>query len=191
MWRWVVLLAVMVLAASCQRVSFRGKALEELRQVPALVLHDQRGQPFDFAAQRGRVMLVFFGYTRCPDVCPFTLATFRDAAKQLGPDAAKVRFVFVTVDPEQDTPAFLERYMRLFNPEFIGLTGTPDALKPVYEFFGASFRKVTVSNSAVGYLMAHSVNVAVIDRDGRWRINIDHNATAADMVHDIRQLLRR
>jgi protein SCO1/2 len=68
-------------------------------------------------------------------VCPLTLATFRDVAKQLGSDAARVRFVFVTVDPEQDTPAFMDRYMRLFNPDFVGLTGAPDALKRVYEFF--------------------------------------------------------
>ncbi|MDR7418132.1 MAG: SCO family protein [Armatimonadota bacterium] len=188
--RWIAAIIFVVLAASCQRVSFRGKALETPRPVPGFALIDQHGQAFTFTDQRGRVVLVFFGYTRCPDVCPFTLATFRDVARQLGPEAARVRFVFVTVDPEQDTPAFLNRYMRLFHPDFVGLTGTPEALKPVYAFFGASFRRVKVPNSAVGYLMAHSVNVAVIDRDGRWRVNLDHNAPAADMLHDIRQLLR-
>jgi protein SCO1/2 len=187
---WIVPILFAALAASCQPASFRGRPLEEPRPVPEFALSDQHGQAFRFGEQRGRVVLVFFGYTRCPDVCPLTLATFRDVAAQLGPEASKVRFVFVTVDPEQDTAAFLERYLRLFNPDFIGLTGSPDALKPVYEFFGASFRKVEVPNSAVGYLMAHSVNVAVIDRRGRWRLNIAHSAAAGDIVHDVRQLLR-
>jgi protein SCO1/2 len=188
--RVCVLIVAVVVAAACQRVSFRGKVLPEPRPVPSWALTDQHERAFNFAEQRGKVMLVFFGYTRCPDVCPLTLGTFKQVAKQLGRDASHVRFVFVTVDPEQDTPAFLDRYLRLFNPDFVGLTGTAAQLKPVYEFFGASFRKVPVQNSAVGYLMAHSVNTAVVDRQGRWRLNFDHEATAGDMEHDIRQLLR-
>jgi protein SCO1/2 len=189
--RWLLLAVVAALTLSCQRVSFRGRALPEPLPVPALTLQDQHGQPFSFAAQRGHVVLVFFGYTRCPDVCPLTLGTFRDVANALGSDASRVRFVFVTVDPEQDTPAFLDRYLRLFNADFVGLTGRPEQLDPVYKFFGAAFRKVPVANSAVGYLMAHSVNTAVIDRQGRWRLTIGHDAAAADVTHDVRQLLRR
>jgi protein SCO1/2 len=184
-----IMLAVLV-AASCQRVSFKGTVLPEPRTVPPLTLTDQHQRPFNFAEQDGKVVLVFFGYTRCPDVCPLHLGMFKQVAKQLGRDAANVRFVFVTVDPEQDTPAYLDRYLRLFNPDFVGLTGTPDQLKPVYEFFGAAFRKVPVPKSAVGYLMAHSVNTAVVDRQGRWRLNISHDATAGDIEHDVRQLLR-
>jgi len=179
-----------VLAASCQRATFRGKVLPDPRPVPALTLMDQHERPFNFAGQRGKVLLVFFGYTRCPDVCPLTLGTFKQVARRLGRDASGVRFVFVTVDPEQDTPPFLERYLRLFDPAFVGLTGTAEQLKPVYEFFGASFRKVPAPKSAVGYLMAHSVNTAVIDRAGRWRLNIGHDTAAADIEHDIRLLLR-
>lgn len=189
--RMLVTMVAVMLVASCQRATFRGKVLPDPRPVPALTLTDQHERPFNFAEQRGKVLLVFFGYTRCPDVCPLTLGTFKQVAKQLGRDAAGVRFVFVTVDPEQDTPAFLERYLRLFNPDFVGLTGTAEQLKPVYAFFGTSFRKVPDPKSAVGYLMAHSVNTAVVDRAGRWRLNIGHDTAAGDIEHDLRLLLRQ
>jgi protein SCO1/2 len=176
--------------AGCQQPTFKAQVMESPRPVPALTLTDQHGHPFNLGDQRGRVVLIFFGYTRCPDVCPLTLGTFRETARMLGSDADRVRFVFVTVDPEIDTPEFLDRYLRLFNPQFVGLSGSPTSLDPVYRFFGAAFKKVPVKNSAAGYLMAHSTNVPVIDREGRWRLNVNHDAAAADVAHDIRQLLR-
>jgi protein SCO1/2 len=188
--RLVAIGLALALVAGCQRPSFKAQVMESPRPVPALTLPDQHGRPFDLGDQRGRVVLVFFGYTRCPDVCPLTLGVFREAAKMLERDADHVRFVFVTVDPEIDTPEFLDRYLRLFNPRFIGLTGPPGKLDAVYRFFGAAFKKIPVTNSAAGYLMAHSTNVPVIDREGRWRLNMSHETTAVDMAHDIRQLLR-
>lgn len=189
--RWIAVCLAAVSVAACGRAAFRGEEHIPPRPVPEMALRDHAGRPFGFEDNRGRVVLVFFGYTRCPDVCPLTLATFRDVHRALGRDAARVRFVFVTVDPEQDTPPVLDQYIRLFNPEFIGITGTPAELRPVYDFFRAAFKKVPAPGSAVGYLMAHSVNVAVIDRQGRWRLDLNHNAPAADMTHDIRLLLRR
>jgi protein SCO1/2 len=177
--------------SGCGRTAFRGKEHIPPRPVPEISLRDHLGRPFGFGDNRGRVLLVFFGYTRCPDVCPLTMATFRDVHNALGREAARVRFVFVTVDPDQDTRSVLDQYIRLFNPEFIGITGAPEELRPAYEFFRAAFKKVPAPGSAVGYLMAHSVNVAVIDREGRWRLDVDHDAPAADMAHDIRLLLRR
>ncbi|MDR7422104.1 MAG: SCO family protein [Armatimonadota bacterium] len=188
--RWIAASLLVLLLPACQRPTFRGRVLDPPRPVPALTLSDQHGRPFNLAEQRGRVVLIFFGYTRCPDVCPLTLGIFRQVAEGLGPDAARVRFVFVTVDPEIDTPAFLDRYLRLFNPEFVGLAGPPDALAATYRFFGAAFEKVPVPGSAAGYLMAHSTHVPVIDRQGRWRLNLSHEATAADVAHDVRVLLR-
>jgi protein SCO1/2 len=188
--RWIAAGLLVLLVAACQRPAFRGRVLDPPRPVPALTLNDQHGRPFDLAGQRDRVVLVFFGYTRCPDVCPLTLGVFRQVAEMLGTDAARVRFVFVTVDPEVDTPAFLERYLRLFHPEFVGLTGSPDALAATYQFFGAAFEKVPVPKSAAGYLVAHSTHVAVIDRQGRWRLTLSHQATADDVAHDVRRLLR-
>ncbi|MDR7521600.1 MAG: SCO family protein [Armatimonadota bacterium] len=188
--RWIASGLAVLLLSACHRPSFRARELDPARPVPRLVLSDQHGRPFNLAEQRGRVVLVFFGYTRCPDVCPLTLGMFRDVAKILGTDAARVRFVFITLDPEVDTPAFLDRYLRLFSPEFVGLTGPPHLLAATYRFFGAAFQKVPVRNSAAGYLIAHSTNVPVIDREGRWRLNVSHEATAADVAHDVRQLLR-
>ncbi|MDR7521632.1 MAG: SCO family protein [Armatimonadota bacterium] len=188
--RWIAVGLLVLLVSACQRPTFRGRVLDPPRPVPALTLTDQHGHPFNLAGQRGRVVLIFFGYTRCPDVCPLVLGVFRQVAERLGADAARVRFVFVTVDQEIDTPAFLDRYLRLFHPEFVGLAGPPDALTTTYRFFGAAFEKVPVPKSAAGYLVAHSANIAVIDRQGRWRLNLSHEATADDLVHDIRQLLR-
>lgn len=186
----LVLILVALATASCRTASFKNRALQSPRPVPAMALHDQRGGTFQFNEQRGRVVLVFFGYTRCPDVCPLTLGTFKTVEGMLGAQADRARFVFVTVDPEVDTPEFLDRYLRLFSPNFIGLTGSPEELQPVYEFFGAAFQKVDVPKSALGYLMAHSTNTAVIDRQGRWRLNVRHDARPADIADDIRTLLR-
>lgn len=187
---WITVAVLTLTGTACTQVTFRGRSLDPPNPVPAVTLRDQHDEPFDISAQKGQVVLVFFGYTRCPDVCPLTLAKFRDVAKALGTNASRVRFVFVTVDPEVDTPSVLDRYVRLFSPTFVGLTGRQDDLKRVYRFFGATYQRVPAPDSALGYVMAHSVNTAVIDPQGRWRLNFDHEAPIADMVHDIQMLLR-
>ena len=119
-----ILSMVALLLLSCGGPSFRGSVLEEPVPVPELALIDQFGQPFHPEDQRGQVVLLFFGYTSCADVCPTTLASWRRVREALGEDAARARFVFVTVDPERDTPDRLGLHVNAFHPDFVGLTGT-------------------------------------------------------------------
>jgi protein SCO1/2 len=186
--------AAVLVTTACSRVQFHARVHQPPRPIPAeLALRDQHERPFRFAQYRGDVVLVNFGYTRCPDVCPLVLGTFRSIQEALGPDGRRVRFVFITIDPEQDTRDVLRRYLRLFSDEFIGISGAPAELQPLYDAFGVRFEKVADPNtkSRVKYLMAHSTNTAVLDRRGLWRLDFKHDTKVPDAVSDIRQLLRR
>jgi protein SCO1/2 len=158
--------------------------------VPDWTLTDENGDLFRLSDQQGNVVLLFFGYTSCPDVCPTTLATWRKIHEALGDDAQRVRFVFVTVDPERDTAERLGMHANAFNPDFIGLTGTPEELDPVYEVFDVYFEKDTSSGSALGYLVNHTATTFVLDLEGQWRLRETYGTEAADIVHDIQQLLK-
>lgn len=181
-------LAILLLSA-CGAPSFRGSVLEPPVAVPDFTLTDQYGQPFRLSDQRGQVVLLFFGYTSCPDVCPTTLGTWRRVHQALGDDADRVRFVFVTVDPERDTTERLGLHVNAFNPDFVGLTGTPAELEAVYDLFGVIHEKDTSSGSALGYLVNHTATTFVVDPDGRWRLRETYGTEVEDFVHDIRQLL--
>jgi protein SCO1/2 len=183
-----VVLAALLLAA-CGAPSFRGSVLDEPVTVPDFALTDQDGGTFRLSDQQGNVVLLFFGYTSCPDVCPTTLATWRKVHEALGDDANRVRFVFVTVDPERDTPERLGMHVRAFNPDFIGLTGTEEELQPVYDFFKVVFEEDTSSGSALGYLINHTATTFIVDPEGRWRLRESFGTEIEDIVHDIRQLL--
>jgi len=183
------LLLAAVLAA-CGPVSFRGTALEQPEAVPDFTLTDQHDQPFRLSDQRGSIVLLFFGYTACPDVCPTTLATWKTVHDDLGSKAERVRFVFVTVDPERDTPERLGIHLNAFSPDFIGLTGTQDQLQAVYDTFGVYAQKQPSSGSAAGYLVSHTATTFVLDAEGNWRLVESYGTVAADIVYDIRQLLR-
>ena len=181
-------LLVMVLLA-CGSPSFRGSPLDDPVAVPDFTLTNQYGETFRLSDQRGNVVLLFFGYTSCPDVCPTTLATWRKVHEGLGDDADQVRFVFVTVDPERDTPERLGLHVNAFNPDFVGLAGTQEELQPVYDVFNVFFEKDESSGSALGYLVSHTATAFLIDRDGMWRLRIPYGTEAVDIVHDIQPLL--
>jgi protein SCO1/2 len=169
--------------------TFRGTEMPET-PIADFELTDQNGQPFQLNEQRGKVVLFFFGYTFCPDVCPLTLSTWKRVHDALGADTAQVKFVYVTVDPQRDTPEKLKTHLAVFSSDFIGLTGSPDALKEVYAAFGVYAEKVNIAASAAGYLMNHSTRMFVVDQNGVWRLLIGHDAAVEDIVHDIRLLLR-
>ena len=184
------MLALAVLLAACGAPSFRGSVLETPMAVPDFTLVDQDGQPFRLSDQQGKVLLLFFGYTSCPDVCPTTLATWRKVHEALGADADQVRFVFVTVDPERDTAERLGLHVQAFNPDFVGLTGSPEALDAVYQVFDVYYEKDTSSGSALGYLISHTATTFVLDKEGTWRLRETYGTEVNDLVHDIRQLLK-
>lgn len=181
---------VAVLAlVSCGSPSFRGSVLDEPVAVPDFVLTDEEGDTFRLSDQQGNVVLLFFGYTQCPDVCPTTLANWRKVHEALGDDAERVRFVFVTVDPERDTAERLGLHVNAFNPEFIGLTGPQDELETVYDVFNVIYEKDTSSGSAAGYLISHTATTFVLDPGGHWRLRETYGTEVEDIVHDIQQLL--
>lgn len=178
-----------LLLGGCGAPSFRGTVLDPPVPVPDFQLVDEHGQPFRLSDQRGRVVLFFFGYSSCPDVCPTTLATWRRVHEALGEDAERVRFVFVTVDPERDTPERLGMHVDAFQPDFVGLTGSQAELEAVYQVFDVFHEKDTSSQSALGYLVSHNATTFVVDPQGQWRLRESYGTLVEDLVHDIRQLI--
>ncbi|MDZ7359660.1 MAG: SCO family protein [candidate division KSB1 bacterium] len=169
--------------------TFRGTEMPE-RPIADFKLPDQNGRLFKLSDHRGKVVLFFFGYTFCPDVCPLTLSTWKRVHDALGADTAKVKFVYVTVDPQRDTPEKLKTHLAVFSSDILGLTGSPAALKEVYADFGVYIEKVNIAASAAGYLMNHTTRMFVVDQTGVLRLLIGHDAPVEDVAHDIRLLLK-
>ncbi len=147
------------------------------------------GEVFQLSAYRGDLILLFFGYTSCPDVCPTTLAELNVALGKLKPeDAEQVKVVFVTVDPDRDTPEVVQKYVEKFNGGFIGLSGTETQLAKIWNGFGI-FRQITGTDSAAGYTVDHTARITLIDRDGNLRISFPSDAALDDIVHDLNLML--
>ena len=154
---------------------------------PDFTLTDQDGRPYRLADQLGHPVALFFGYTHCPDVCPTTLAALARAKKQLGAAGAHFAVVFVTVDPHRDTPAVVRRYVRLFDPTFVGLTGTPAQLEPVYTAYHIYHQNLPAHGSAAGYIVAHSSIVDFIGPRGRLRGFGDWSDTPDQLAQRMKQ----
>lgn len=145
--------------------------------------------PVSLKDLRGKVVLLYFGYTFCPDVCPTSLALIAEALKQLTPaEQEKVQVVFVSVDPERDTPQKLKQYVAFFRPGTLGLTGTPEEIAQVAKQYGAVYRKQTVT-SAAGYVIDHSSYTYILSPDGKLRGKLLHAAAPAEMAREIRTAL--
>lgn len=134
-------------------------------------------------------VVLFFGYTYCPDVCPTTLAEYRRAKEQLGPLADQVRFVFVTVDPERDTRERLATYVEIFDEDFVGLTGDTEVLARMYEDFGVVVSRVDNQDSS-DYWLNHTAMSYVVDKDGAVRLVHLFGMTSEDMAKDIAALVK-
>jgi protein SCO1 len=160
------------------------------QRTPALALIEDKGGHFDLAQHRGEVVLVYFGYTHCPDVCPGTLTMIEAALGRLGPDARRVCSVFVTLDPRRDTAAALREYLKNFNggaaPLFVGLTGTPEGIATTARAWGVRWRPV-----AHGAFIDHTSVVTVVDPGGRLRLRYGTSqlGNPAAVADDIEHLL--
>ncbi|MFQ5676178.1 MAG: SCO family protein [bacterium] len=178
--------------SACQKTdtTFRGTELGDSIPTTDFTLIDQHNRPFTLSENKGNVVLLFFGFTYCPDVCPLTLSTWKKVGDLLGDDAQRVRFVYVTVDPERDTPERLKTHLAIFSPDFIGLTGPIENLKEVYAAYGVYREKNQISDSATGYLINHTARINIIDPQGNWRLTFSHDSAAEDIGHDIRLLLK-
>ena len=151
-------------------------------------LKDPRGQLRRLTDFRGKAVVLFFGYTQCPDVCPTTLAALSEAMKRLGPDADRVQVLFVTVDPERDTPALLAQYGPAFDPRFLGLYGDADATARTAKEFKVLYQKVQ-GGTPGNYTMDHSAGTYVFDPQGRLRLYVSNGQGPDVFVHDLRELL--
>ena len=156
----------------------------------SLELTDHAGRPRHLEDWRGKAVVLFFGFTHCPDVCPTTLAETAQAMKALGADADKVQVLFVTVDPERDTRDVLASYVTAFDPRFLGLYGDAEATKRVAKEFKIYYEKRP--GSAPGsYSIDHSAQSYVIDPQGRLRLLVRHDRIAEDLPADLRVLIGR
>ncbi len=186
-----LVIGLLLTACGSSAPTFRGTVIQPPQPASDFVLTNYDGQPFRLSDQRGRIVLLFFGYTHCPDVCPATLSTWKQVREALGDDADRVRFVFITVDPERDTPERLREHVTLFSPDFFGLTGTPEELEAVYKAFGVYREKVTTAETASSYLVNHTARTYLLDQEGRWVLSHAFGTPAEDITYDIRQLLSR
>ncbi len=139
-------------------------------------LVDQNGKPFSNQNMTGRPYLVFFGYTHCPDICPTTLAELSQVMRKLGPDADRAGALFITVDPERDTPAVLKDYLASFGPHLRGLTGDPQAIEAAMKEYRVYAKKVPLENG--DYSMDHTAIVYLMDKDGRFVAPFDMQRSA-------------
>ncbi len=149
-------------------------------------LTDHHGKPRTLADFRGKVVLLFFGYVHCPDVCPTTLADMAQAMQLLGDDAKRVQVLFVTVDPERDTTELLANFIPAFNPDFLGLSGDAKATADVTRAFAVSYQK---QPSKTGYNVDHSAGTYLLDGQGKVRLLAPYGQRAEWLAQDIKLLL--
>ena len=169
--------------------SYQGVLIDPPARASDFEIPDQHGNPFRLSEQRGKVVLIFFGYTNCPDVCPVTLSEYKRVKEQLGDQADQVRFVFISVDPERDTAERLGVYLNNFDPDFIGLTGDRAALEQIWQYYGVYQERVEVG-SAAGYLVDHTARTYAIDKNGNWRLNYPFGMETGKVYEDILHLLK-
>lgn len=151
-------------------------------------LTDHNGQPRTLADFKGKVVVVFFGYTQCPDVCPTSMSEMAQAKQLLGADGEKLQGLFVSVDPERDTPAVMKEYMASFDPSFLALYAAPGQLPEVAKSFRIYYKKVD-GKTPTSYTMDHSAGSYVYDTQGRLRLYHRYGSGAQALADDIKKLL--
>lgn len=189
--RWLAIaLVAAALAGGCGGGEAPKFQLTDVTGAPfgqKLELTDHTGQRRTLADFKGKVVVVFFGFMHCPDVCPATLAELAAVSRELGPEAQRMQVLFVTVDPERDTPELLRQYVPSFNPGFLGLYGTLEETRVVAKEFKVYMNKQPQPGG--GYSVDHSAGTFVLDTQGRLRLFGQYGASAKALLHDIRLLL--
>lgn len=178
----------LALAGCANDPEFVGSDISGTKLGADLALVDDTGQPRTLADYEGKVAVVFFGFTQCPDVCPTAMAQLAQATELLGEDAEKVQVLMISVDPERDTPEVLHSYVKAFNPAFAGLTGTPEQVAATAKSFRAHYAKVPGATPG-DYTMDHGSSFYILDQTGDARVLMRGDAPAQDIAHDLRQLL--
>ena len=185
--RLLVLVALVCLGvAHAESPALKAGVFDPPRRAPDFVLKGSNDSPLQLSHFDGKVVVLGFGFTSCPNVCPTTLATLAAARKNLGAEAADVQVVYVTVDPERDTPAQMKKYLATFDASFLGASGAPDALKKVQADYGIQAEKKIFGND---YSYAHSSYTYLIDRKGVLRALMPYGHPPGDYVNDLKILL--
>lgn len=174
---------------ACQRQApaFKGIDVTGAAFGRSFSLPDATGATRSLAEFKGKLVLVFFGFTQCPDVCPTALSRAVEVRRLLGQQADRLQVVFISVDPERDTPELLREYLKAFDPSFIALRGDADALAATAKEFKVIYQKVATPSS---YTMDHTALSYVFDPTGRLRLALRHEQSAEDVATDLRILLR-
>lgn len=176
-------------ACSPKGPKFQGVDLTGAEYGRDLPLTDQFGKERSIKDFAGKVVVVFFGFTQCPDVCPTAMAELAEVRRTLGKDGERVQGLFITVDPERDTPEVLKAYMTNFDPSFLALRGTPEQLATVAKDFKVYYKKVE-GKTPTSYSMDHSAGSFVYDTQGRIRLYTRYGSGAQALADDIRLLLK-
>lgn len=189
-WRFSLVLLAVLAACTPEAPKFRSTDVTGADFGKELALTDHNGKPRALADFRGKAVVVFFGYTHCPDVCPTTLADMAGVMKTLGADAERVQVLFVTVDPERDTPQVLKQYVPAFDARFLGLYGDLPATQRAAKEFKI-FYELQPPKAPGAYTVDHSSQSYVIDPQGRLRLFVRPERIAADLAADLRTLLKQ
>lgn len=186
----VLLMSALLLACGQQKASFQNIDITGGSEFGKdFTLTDHHGKVRTLADFKGKAVVMFFGYTHCPDVCPTTMAELKAVVEQMGPDGDKVQVLFVTVDPERDTQALLAQYVPAFDPRFLGMRPEDEAaLKKITKDYKVFYAKVP-GTSPYNYTVDHSAGSYVFDPSGKLRLFIRHGQGPAPIVHDLKQLV--
>jgi protein SCO1/2 len=169
--------------------TFTGMVIQSPQPAQDFSLLSNNGQNVSLSDFRGKLVILYFGYTFCPDVCPATLSEVEKAMKLLGDKAGDVQVIMISVDPERDTLAKLGEYMAFFDPRFIGLTGEPDELAKIAALYGVYYEKHE-GTPASGYLVDHTATLTVIDREGFVKLIFPFGTQGKDIAADLAYMLR-
>jgi len=189
-WTGLAAVAGMGLAAcSDRKPSFNAVDITGADYAKGFTLADADGKQRTLADFKGKVVVMFFGYAQCPDVCPTTMTEMAQVKQQLGSDGEKLQVLFVTVDPERDTPAVMKAYMGAFDPSFVALIPTPEQLPALTKDYKVYYKKVE-GKTPTSYSMDHSAASFVYDTEGRLRLYARYGAGVPAMVSDLKALLK-
>lgn len=185
----IILALVILVLSACQPYQFKGTEYLDPLPAPDFELVRADGGRLRLSHLQGRIALLFFGFTACPDVCPTTLSDARRILEGLDDASDEVAYLFITVDPERDTPEVLGKYVAIFDPDILGLTGSAEELSQVWEDYGIFVEKTPLDDSGLGYTVTHTARVFVIDGEGRLRLSYAFGTPYEDILADLRHLL--
>ena len=168
---------------------FHGSTIQSNQAAPSVEIDGPNGSTVRLTDYEGKVVVLYFGYTYCPDVCPITLSKLDRAMDILGDKAEDVQVIMVSVDPERDTPEVLEQYMAHFNPDFIGVTGDVNTVDRIATVYGVYY-EAEEGSEATGYLVNHTATVMVVDKDGYLKLVLPFEGTAEEIAADLGYFLR-